>query len=394
MHFETAQNVGNGATRKKFENNTVTVKNKIQQFERTIKPTGDCNQKLITKDNDATSDDSNGRLCVANLKPYEQFIKDKVVLRVPPLILHKNEDINNNNNKDCDKYRSKQVELPHLLEATNKNYHSELNETSDVIIKQINNTTTSPSDVTTKPLWMGRDYLKQLSTEELLSNLRIIEQLRNSYIEEISEASESEKPEASSPLDIHDIAIYKEQNHSEDNEFGLSELCESAECDYIVEAYNVPENELVISELQFAHHETDEDPATANLNESLRDLEMKLGLLEAETQSWDSKECSPLSTNYENPVYMCLSEIRNAASLNNDVGETAQSKTHNMKGRDLQIEVAVSWSDGDEDEDTYSHNLRMFYDENPNSGSDEDNGKKTTPLEQYVCNSNALKHKY
>lgn len=324
-----------------------SVKDRIQMFERKQK-TRDLEENCthsrqeLNTESDVSGDNNYN-------KSGAQY-SARSVLRVPPIIIHRNDDAANRGNKKLD---------PPRLPEPHPHYLQELDETSDIIIKQTNVQTSCTEEIPTKPLWMGREYLKQLSTEELLSNFRIIEKLRNSYIEEINESGATNREELSSPEPLHDIAIYREENERnyQDNEFGLSELREE-EGNYIVEAYNVPDNELVISQLEFDHQES--EGAAAAL-----DAEIPKNA-DTESESDFNKRDSQYSDDSEN-IYMRLEDCRSGAPLMSD----------NAKGRDLQIQVAVSWNGSDDEGDKFPRKVRMSYGE-----SDDDNRRKCVHLEQ------------
>lgn len=200
------------------------------------------------------------------------------------------------------------------------------------------------AEIACKPLWKGREYLKQLSTEELINNLRIIEKLRDSYIEEIKETSTATR--TTTEEDSHDLEIHREEAASNpiDEEFGLSELHEDADS-YIVEAYNSAGNELVISQLQFDHHEevAHENPTynTLLVTDDDDGLEFK--------NQWcqrDSQYSSGGSS--EDSTYMSLKDCLSGSTILYE--NTRAMATPNGKGKNLKIKIDVML-DGDDDED-------------------------------------------
>lgn len=319
-----------------------SVKDRIQMFERKQKAKKEVECTHSRQEINIESDAS-GYAGDNNNNKSGAHYSARSVLRVPPIIIHRNDDAEN-----------KKLDPPRLPEPHPK-YLQELDETSGIVIKPASCT----EEIPTKPLWMGREYLKQLSTEELLSNFRIIEKLRNSYIEEINESGVATREELSSPEPLHDIAIYREETERnlQDNEFGLSELRED-ESNYIVEAYNVPDNELVISQLEFDHQVSENAAAS---------LDMKVPKnVDTESEADFNKRDSQYSDDSEN-IYMRLEDCRSGAPLTSD----------NAKGRDLQIQVAVSWNGSDDEGDKLPRKVQMFYDE-----SDDKNRRLCVPLEQ------------
>lgn len=192
------------------------------------------------------------------------------------------------------------------------------------------------AEIACKPLWKGREYLKQLSTEELINNLRIIEKLRDSYIEEIKETS------AAAEGDLHDLEIHREEAASNpiDEEFGLSELHEDDDS-YIVEAYNSAGNELVISQLQFDHHE--EVATTDSLLINDDEVQFK--------NQWQRDSQYSSGGSSEDSTYMSLKDCLSGSTiLYENTRAMKTMTTQNSKGKNLKIKIDVTL-DGDDDED-------------------------------------------
>lgn len=327
----------------------------------------------------------------------------------------------------------------HILQKKN-DLPVSLDEDSTIVVQTSDASNYQPdnpdlhSDITRKSLWKGRQYLKQLSTEELLTNLRIIEELRKSYIEEIDEAAQSLERKPSSlgkgtDEDCfgteHDIAIYRKADatSSSDNEFGVSELCEDDD-NYIVEAYNSAGNELVISQLHFDHQESHDNCFVDNKQEdgiddndggascafenkvymSIQDLQNKgkrvsknseISFEESHSDLRDSRYSSDSS---QSSVYMSLKDCLNGAPLMNDSlyyerdrpTDVTERKTQNEKSRNLKIQIDVTLdNDGDDDDDEeITHRRQTFYDRNSNHRIEklslvcDDNRKKSRPVEK------------
>lgn len=244
------------------------------------------------------------------------------------------------------------------------------------------------SEIKSKPLWRGRDYLKQLSTEELISNFYIIEKLRRSYIEQIEETAQHDAAALNS--DEHDIEIFrgKETPGSlEDAEFGLSDLHED-EDSYIVEAYNTAGNELVISRLQFDHQDRGQNASAADdsafcvengeymNNGSQRSFLYSHASSERSRQSSTAEESSSETNkrdsqysddSSQNSIYMSLKDCLSGVPLLNDTSfdKTFLSKftDESEKGRNLKIQIDVALDEDDE----ITHQRHTFYDHNSNA---------------------------
>lgn len=213
------------------------------------------------------------------------------------------------------------------------------------------------AELASKPLWKGREYLKQLSTEELRNNLRIIEKLRESYIEEINESSDEKNQ--------HDIAIYREENDLNhiDNEFGLSDF--EDEESYIVEAYNTVGNELVISKLHFDHKEDHHTNLLMHENAFENQSYVSKNNLDQINNEIDLyKRGSQYSeTSSEDSTYMSIRDCLSGASYlyeNTKNGDLLKATaTQNTKSKNLKIKIDVTL-DGDDDDDD---DLEGFLDE-------------------------------
>lgn len=238
---------------------------------------------------------------------------------------------------------------------------SDLTESSEIVLQKDN--ADLNSEIACKPLWKGREYLKQLSTEELINNLRIIEKLRDSYIEEIKETTEE---------DLHDIAIYREEaaaSNAYDEEFGLSELHED-EDSYIVEAYNAVGNELVISQLHFDHQEESvyENPTyTSTKNLAVKynnEQDTKINDFVAENQwkcknnvvDYDQRGSQYSEASSEDSTYMSLKDCLSGTTLLYENTKALKTTAQNAKGKNLKIKIDVTL-DGDDDEDFLQQNF-------------------------------------
>lgn len=255
-------------------------------------------------------------------------VKDKIQLFEEKLPSYQRcSNSNKTLSDEITKEKSKIPELPPwILQNSTTNLQTpvlptvpELGESSKIVLE---------NSIASKPLWKGREYLKQLSTEDLIKNLRIIEELRNSYIKEINETS-------------HDIAIYRQEKelNSYDEEFGLSELNDD-EDSYIVEAYNTAGNELVISQLQFDHHnEIIESKADNWQHNNLRDSQY------SEASSEDSS------------IYMSLKDCLSGAPFLYEDSTSQNAKSKNLK---IKIDVTLNDDGDDDDDEDYGSRYEKF----------------------------------
>lgn len=198
------------------------------------------------------------------------------------------------------------------------------------------------AEIACKPLWKGKEYLKQLSTEELINNLRIIEKLRESYIEEIKETSGER---------LHDIAIYREEEEGVltplDEELGLSELHDDKD-GYIVEAYNAVGNELVISQLQFDHQEEnafENKVYTSEENNLLNDQQINDFVIES---NWKHKNNDLRNSQYseddsEDSTYMSLKDCLSGTTLLYENTNDEETTTQSAKDKNVKININVTF---------------------------------------------------
>lgn len=221
-------------------------------------------------------------------------------------------------------------------------------------------------DISEKP-----QYISQLSKEELFQNYYMIEKLRKSYKEEIEKVLKRESVEKAIRVsdqgqqlyenqfelkmkeiesEDQDLEIYRDESDDVEDEYGRCSLNSDDE-NYIVEAYNANDNELVISDIQIKEK-----------------VERAIS-----TESSQSESYSPQSTNRDIPeeltnqannLYLNLSDcISGACMTENDERKYISSfnRQASIPNGNVQIHIEVT-----REGEKYETRQQTLYDRNSN----------------------------